>query len=468
MIEFELTAFILFTVLALIFVLLNGFFVAAEFALVGVRRSSIEDLAQKGVGRAKVVLKALDHQDHIISATQLGITMASLALGFVAGSYFEPVIEHMFDDFLPNLAIGISVGAVVALAATTYAHVVLGELVFKSVALQYPEGTSLWVARPLSWFSTIASPVIKLFNGTAWLILAVFGVKPVPGAHVHSEDELKLLITQSQQAGILDESETVILSRAFDLADTSIREIMTPRTELVSIDVEEDFHTILKKVIKTGHSRFPVHEESPDNVVGFLYAKDLLSYLDLLLENHLEGPLEPNLRNILREPDFVPEIMKADKLLEKFQNSKRQVAIVLNEFGGVVGLISLEDVLELLVGDIQDEYDSEPIDIVRSENGELVSGQTSLDDFNDYFKTSLASEHSVTIGGLITEKIGRFPEEEESVVIENYRIQVKKLENRRIQTLLINQVVLETDVGDSEEHSKNNGKNGKNESTNGI
>lgn len=455
-------------IIAFLFVLLNGFFVAAEFSLVGVRRSKIEELASKS-SRAKAVLKALEHQDTIISATQLGITLASLALGFIAGSVFEPVIEDFFNHYFPDLGktnhviltfvIPLSIAALMAVALTTYAHVVLGELVFKSVALQYPDSTAMWVAKPLGWFTKVAHPLISLFNATAWLVLKVFGITPVSGLHnVHSEDELKLIINQSQKAGILDKHETEILSRAFDLPDTTVREIMTPRTELVLLSIEEPFKDVLDEVIESGHSRFPVYEDNPDKIIGFIYAKDILQYFKQALTDAQNSEFNPDLKVILREPDFIPETMKADRLLEMFQSSKRQVAVVVTEFGGVAGLISLEDVLELLVGDIQDEYDIEPPDILSTENGDIINAQMGIDDFNEHFNTNFESEHSVTLGGFVIEKFGRIPDEGETITLENFFITIQKVNDHRLLELLVTKIenpVVETDVEEEKKESTN-------------
>ena len=444
---YSVSELIILIFVSFLFILFNGFFVAAEFALVGVRKSKIEELATKS-SRAKAVLTALEHQDLIISATQLGVTLSSLSLGYIAGSYFEPAI----GDLLPAGTAGI-LGGLIAIGITTYVQVVLGELVFKSIALQYPDNTALWVAKPLSFFTKLALPIIKLFNGTAWLVLKIFGVRPIAGLHnVHSEDELKLIISQSQKAGILEKHETEILSRAFDLPDTTVREIMTPRTELVILSINDSFKTILEQVIESGHSRFPVFEGNPDKIVGFIYAKDILQYFQNALQHSQDHEFEPDLRSILREPDFIPETMKADKLLEMFQTSKRQVAVVVTEFGGVAGLISLEDVLELLVGDIQDEYDIEPPDVLKTENGDIINAQMSIDDFNEYYDTECESEHSVTLGGLVIEKFGRIPEENESITIDNFLISVQKVTDHRILELLVKALppVLDSEVQENQ------------------
>lgn len=447
--SFDPAGFILALFIAFILVLLNGFFVAAEFALVSVRPSRVEELVRNtGSRRAKAVQLAIKNQDEVISATQLGITMASLALGFLAGASIEPVIEsflfpHSGESGAIVLLGGLTIGGLLALAITTYMHVVLGELAPKSVALQYPERTSLWVARPLHWFAMIFKPVIWVFNQTGWLVLALFGIKPIVGHRtVHSETELKLLISQSSEAGILEERESAILKRTFDLPDTQIRMIMTPRYDIYTISITDDFEEIVKCVNNSGHSRFPVIDESREKIVGFLYAKDLLNYLELFLnaDEISDKKDQIDISQLLREADYVPETMRADLCLERLQNTKRHSAIVVDEFGEVVGLITLEDILELLVGDIQDEYDYEPAEITPSEENEgesKVSGQISLDDFNDYFKTNFQSEISVTIGGFIQEKLGRLPKEKEVFKIEGIAFTVKEMSELRIETLLV-------------------------------
>jgi CBS domain containing-hemolysin-like protein len=446
--DFDIIGFIFALILAFILVLVNGFFVTAEFALVSVRPSRVEELVRKtGSRRAKAVQLAIQNQDEVISATQLGITMASLALGFLAGASIEPVIEnflfpHAEDSVGIALLGGLTIGGLLALAITTYMHVVLGELAPKSMALQYPERASLWVAKPLHWFAMIFKPVIWIFNQTGWLVLALFGIKPIVGHRpVHSEAELKLLISQSSEAGILEERESAILKRTFDLPDTQIRMLMTPRYDMKAITITDDFEEIIKCVNNTGHSRFPVFDESREKIIGFLYAKDLLNYLELFLEaDEISDKKDQiDISQLLREADYVPETMRADLLLERLQTVKRHSAIVVDEFGEVVGLITLEDILELLVGDIQDEYDYEPAEITPSEEeGESkVSGQTSLDDFNAYFKTDFQSEISVTIGGFIQERLGRLPKEKEVFKINNNIFTVKESTNVRIESLLV-------------------------------
>ncbi len=456
MADFDLLGFIFILLIALILVLINGFFVAAEFALVSVRPSKVEELIQKtGSRRAKAVKKAIEKQDEVISATQLGITMASLALGFLAGSFIDPVIESFFHD-LEFLAVfsGLALGGIVAYFITTYMHVVLGELAPKSIALQYPAQTSLWIAQPLHLFTSLFRPVIWFFNQTGWLVLAIFGIRPAVGHRsIHSEDELKLLISQSSTAGILEEKETAILRRTFDLPDTQLRMIMTPRRDMVTVSMRDDFAEIVKKVNNSGHSRFPVFDSEHESIIGFLYAKDLLEYMELAFEKDItfkDTINDLDITELLRDADIVPETMRADRMLTVFQDRKRHCSVVVDEYGETVGLITLEDILELLVGDIQDEYDIEPEEITPvggGLNGESnVNGQTSIDDFNEYFHTDLDSDLSVTIGGLIIEKMGRIPVENEKIRVQNLIFSVAEVTKLRIVSLLVSRAPEDTET----------------------
>ncbi len=442
MADLDLGTFIFVFIATIILVLINAFFVAAEFALVSVRPSKVEELIKKtGSRRAKAVKKAIENQDEVISATQLGITMASLGLGYLTGAFIEPIVETFFEDLgIIALLGGLAIGATLAFALTTYMHVVLGELAPKSVALQYPARTSLWVAQPLHWFAMLFKPVIWFFNQTGWFVLALFGVRPIMGhRNVHSEAELKHIISQSSEAGILDERETEILKRTFDLPDTQVRMLMTPKPDMISISLSDSFPDIVSTVKNCGHSRIPVYDGKGEDIIGFLYVKDLLEYLHLSLDQEMTFADEKiDIAELLRDADFVPETMKADRLLELFQTNKRHSAIVVDEFGEIVGLITLEDILELLVGDIKDEYDIEPAEItpLNSITGEMkVNGQTSLDDFNEYFKTELSSEISVTIGGLIIERLGRIPAQNESLRLQDLVFTIEEVTKARIVTI---------------------------------
>lgn len=456
MADVDFLGFIIILFIALILILLNGFFVAAEFALVSVRPSEVEELVKETGGkRALAVQKAINNQDEVISATQLGITMASLALGILAGDVLEPILTHQIFPGIPFLAAmsGIAIGTILAFAINTYAHVVLGELAPKSVALQYPLRTSLWVAIPLHWFAMLFKPFIWFFNETGWLVLRIFGIKPLVGhRNIHSEAELKLIISQSSEAGILEEQESAILKRTFDLPDTQVRSLMKSRRDMVTISINDEFLEIIKVINESGHSRFPVFDKNHEKIIGFLYAKDLLNYIELSLDKEsIEYQTKIDISELLRDVDYIPETMHADRLLEFFQNNKRHSAIVVDEFGELVGLITLENILELLVGDIQDEYDIEPAEIVPSmtNDGEMVvNGQTSLDDCNEYFKVELSSDHSVTIGGLIIERLGRIPDTNEIFKMQGLVFTVNEASKLRIITLRVQQM---SDDSESEE-----------------
>ena len=421
-------------------VALNGFFVLAEFSLVSVRPTRIDELVANGSHRAKVVKKLIDRQDDVISATQLGITIASLGLGWVG----EQSIEMILAPFLGHSTTAIAVSAGLAFALRAYMHVVLGEIAPKSVALQSSESAALWVARPMQIFTFVSKPVLFFFNGTGWLFLSLFGVKPAIGRRgtVHSEDELKLLISQSETAGVLDRRESRILKRTFDLPDTFVKEIMTQFSEIESISIAKGFAEIVKYVKESGRSRVPIYEGETDNIIGVLYAKDLLIHFSDFLQGDswTPGISDPDLRSILREPDYVPDTMKVIALLTQFQNSKKHVALVVDEFGEIIGLVSLEDVLEVLVGPISDEYDVDVQDFFATKDGVSVNPQISLHEFNQYFNTNFESTNSLTIAGFLMERVGRLPREGEVFNVEGQTFFISQTEGAKIAGLVVRRI----------------------------
>ena len=441
--DYNISEFIIRILIILLLIGINAFFVTAEISLSSIRPSRVDELISNGSRRAKAAKKLISNKESLLSATQFGITLASLALGWVGESTVADMLSPLnLDAIIPGFTFGIS--ALLAFLFITFLHVVLGVIAPNNIALNHSEKSSLWIAKPMEWFITLTNPVVKFFNFTASTSLRVFGFKPATSSQIaHSEDELKVLITQSEAAGIISEQESDILQRAFDLPDTLVREIMTPRIELELVSLNDDFYSILRTVKESGHSRLPVYADSRDNIVGVLYGRDLLTFFSELLDKGINLKKEkPDVRKILHKVDYIPETMPAHKLLSQFQNSKRQIAIVINEFGGVEGLVSLEDVLEVLVGDIQDEYDTETPEIVSMSTGiSEVSAQTSLEEFNEYFGTNFESEESVTIGGYLTERIGRIPEIGEVFIMNNsLSFQVIKKDGFRLETLQVTKI----------------------------
>jgi CBS domain containing-hemolysin-like protein len=382
----------------------NAFFVATEFALVSIRRSRIEEMARQGLGVARVLRGAVADLDRYIAGTQVGITLASLALGWLG----EPALAHLLEPLFSYLPGGLRPAAGHALAVTvafgliTFLHVVLGELVPKSLALQRTEATARFVARPMSWVLVTFQPLIWALNGTGNLILRWLGLRAAgEGALVHSVEELEILVRQSQQAGVLDELERHMLTRAFRFSERTAREVMVSRLDMVAVDIAWSPEEICDRVAASTHTRIPVYEGSVDHIIGILLLQDLFRELRARPEN-----LE--VRRLLREPLVVPASIHLDALLDLFRQHHTQIAILLDEYGGTAGLATLEDVVEEIFGEMQDELEAEQPAIQRGGDGRvLVRGDVRLDELNEALGWRLEDQHSDTLAGYVMDRLGR-------------------------------------------------------------
>ena len=336
--------------IVLVLVLANAFFVAAEFALVGARRSRIDQMAEGGNRGAKAAQQALTHLDRYISGTQLGITLASLALGWIG----EPALAALVDRGLsligidaPPAAAHSAAAVVVAFLIITFLHIVLGELAPKSVALIMPEKVSSLAARPLILFSQIMWPFIYVLNGAANRLLRLFGVRPASEAsHVHSAEELRLLVMQAHAVGTLDESDSAMLAGVFDFHEKKAQHVMRPRTEVAALDIDASEDEVWEVLRRERYSRYPVYRDTLDDIVGVFLAKDLWLHTG-------KGPF--SLQQFLRQPLYVPAIRPAERVLEDLRKTRAHMAVVLDEYGGTAGILTMEDLVEEVVGDIADE-----------------------------------------------------------------------------------------------------------------
>ena len=415
----------------------NGFFVAAEFALVGSRRTRITQLASEGNGAAKVAQTAMEHLDSYIAATQLGITLSSLGLGWVG----EPAVGHLIEPLLHALlptttveTVSSAISFAIAFSLVTLLHIVMGELVPKSIALQRPESTALVVVRPVRWFLLLFRPVIRLMNGLGNGIVGLLGFETSSEhSSVHSAEELEMLVHSSREAGLLQESEEVLLRRVFDFSDITVEEIMQPRVNVEAIASDAPFSTILEMVISNKHSRFPVYEEKIDNVVGLLLAKDLL---DVVMKKPqlLTDPTQvANFKPYLRDPLFVPQTLGVDILLQRMQETKTHLAVVIDEYGGMAGVATMEDIIEQLVGEVQDEYDEEEEDAIHTEGNEfVVDGLMSLNEAIERFGHPEGEPASTTLGGYVAEVLDRIPESNDTVAFGDYDATVDEMEGMRV------------------------------------
>ena len=411
-------------------VLVNGFFVAAEFAFVAVRRSKLDEMIARGDRGARVVQTALQHLDRYIAATQLGITIASLALGWVG----EPVLAHLFDQVFRVVGLNpspttVHVAAVpVAFFILTFFHIVLGELAPKSIALANPERTARVIARPLLVFSRFMAPFIWLFNGTANALLRVFGIDPASNEEGHSPDEIRFLVMQAHARGTLDESDRAMLAGVLDFHEKKARDVMRPRTDVVALDIESTEQEVWEILRRERYSRYPVYRESLDDVVGVFLAKDLWLH---------SGDAPFNLADFVREPMYVPDSRPAERVLDDLRRTRAHMAVVLDEYGGTAGIVTMEDLVEEVVGDIADEYDFASRESIVTDGVLELAGSLSLIDVRSDYRIQIPEGDWTTLGGYAFAKLGRLPRMGDRIPIPGGEMEVVAMDGRRIAALRI-------------------------------
>lgn len=420
--------------LALFLVLLNGFFVAAEFSIVKVRYSQIQLKAAEGNSMAKQAEHIIKHLDEYLSATQLGITLASLALGWVGESAMHHIIEKIFQYFNFEIAqVSITtISLVLSFLLITVMHIVFGELIPKSIAIRKSEATTMFIAVPLRAFYTIFKPFIWTMNQMSNGVLRLMKIHPASEHEIHSTEELQLLVKQSADSGEIEEENYEIIKNAFDFTDHSAKQIMVPRQNISSIDIEEPVEEIITKIMDGGYSRLPVYKNSIDNIIGIFYAKEIIrEYVKR------KGQItHEDLEKLMREPFFVVGSKKISDLLKVFQQKKQHLAVVIDEFGGTEGIITLEDILEELVGEIQDEEDDEEkiVDKV-GENVYWVQATQPLDEINEHlpkkFPLSEDGEYN-TLAGYILHELQDIPEENQEFNINDYHVKILKMQNKSV------------------------------------
>ena len=431
--ESTLTFDLLGLVAVVFLVLLNGFFVAAEFSLVSVRQTRIAELVEQGNVTAETVQKALENPDRVIAATQLGITLASLGLGWIGEPALSHLIEPVIDLFPIELRPGFShsLSAGLAFAIITFLHVVVGELAPKSIALQNPEGTSMVVARPTLWSERLFKPFIWALNGTGNALLRLVGVHPASGHElVHSVEELKMVITASTEGGAVALQESELLHAIFDFGDLLVRQVMIPRTEIVAVEADLPLEQIIPLITESTYTKFPVYDDDLDNILGIVHVKDLL------LRMQESGWQNSTARSLVREPLYVPETLPVSALLRQLRDDRQHIAIVLDEFGGTGGLVTLEDLVEEILGEVSDPFDRFTPEIETLPDGSImVDGLTLIEDVNNYLDLDLNDPAYDTIAGFALGKLGRIPKVNDCVEYKNVRIQVEEMDGMRIDRL---------------------------------
>ena len=439
----------------LILVAIEAVFVAAEIALVTLRHSRIEQLVDEGRRNARRVKKLVQDPARFLAVSQIGVTF----VGFLASAYAAVNLAERFSGviagvtFLKDVSGGVALLIVtILLAAFT---IVFGELVPKTLALAYPDRVALTLAGPLDLVGRFFSPLVKLLTGLTRLIAGGFGADAARQAQINTE-ELKLIVERGGETGVLEAEEEQMISAVIELGEHRVHEVMVPRTDMTALPVTSTIDEAIDAFIREGHSRIPVYKKTIDEVVGVLYAKDLLPFL--------KGGQKPDLRKLLRAPLFVPESMLVDDLLHKIQGRRVHLAIVLDEYGGTAGMVTIEDLLEEIVGDIQDEYDvEEPLTVRLSEDEARVDGRASLEDLAELFDVELdaledADEYD-TVGGLIYHRIGGVPRPGDRVDLpgQGLTLTVEVTDGRRVGKVL----AVRHQVGAKADESRSDGESTK-------
>jgi CBS domain containing-hemolysin-like protein len=409
-------------------VLANAFFVAAEFALVGARKTRLDEMARAGDGKARLARRAVQSLDRYISATQLGITLASLGLGWIG----EPALAHLIEGvfvWLPAPAAALAthtVASIIAFTFITVLHIILGELVPKALALLYPEEISGWVSAPLMGFAWVMAFPIAVLNGTANRLLRAMRINP-PGEHerLHSPEEIRMLVEQSTEGGSLLKQDARLLEGVFEFSEKTAQEVMTPRTQMIALEASLTVELAADEVAAAGRSRYPVYTDSLDEIVGVVHAKDVLA----ALRSHPGRTV----REILRPPLFVPGTREVEDVLADMKRLKTHLAVVLDEYGGTAGLVTMEDLLEEIVGPIYDEYD--PQVKAPPVGAPQLDGAMPITDFNSEYDENLDDTDYTTIGGYVFGQLGRLPRTGDRVPAGRHALEVVEMEGRRVKAL---------------------------------
>ena len=413
-----------------VLVLANAFFVAAEFALVGARKSRLEELIQRGERKAILARRAVQSLDRYISATQLGITLASLGLGWVG----EPRLARLLDGAFTWLPAGIqpyathTTSVVIAFSIITVLHIILGELVPKALALLYPEEVSMWVTAPLMGFTWVMTVPITALNSTANGLLNLLGINP-PGDNerLHSPDEIRILVEQSQEGGSLGAQDARLLEGVFEFSERTAQEVMTPRTRMVALEADSSVQRAAAVIATAGRSRYPVYADTLDDIVGVVHAK-------AILVAYREDP-ERLLKDVVRPPLFVPGTRKVEDVLADMKRQRTHLAVVLDEYGGTAGLVTMEDLIEEIVGDIEDEYDATDRPATEPDGATRLDGGLPLADLYDRAGIEIEDENYTTLGGYLFGRLGRLPKVGDQVAVADRIFEIIEMEGRRVKAV---------------------------------
>jgi len=420
---------------ALFLVVLNGFFVAAEFAFVRVRSTSVDSLVEEGRSGAKLLQDELQHLDDYLAVTQLGITIASLGLGWVGEPAVAALIEPVLGSLLPDGLIHLAAFAI-GFGTITFLHVVFGELAPKTIAIARAEQISLFVAPPMRFFYYIFLPGLVVFNGTANAFTRMLGVPPASETEeTLEEEEILMVLSRSGSQGNIDKAEVEMIEQVFELDDIPVREVMVPRPDVVSVPADLPLADLRRVIIDEGHTRYPVLEADGDQVVGFVDVKDVLR-----ASEPGDGAADATAGDLARDLPVVPETGRIDDLLAEFQRERNQMAGVIDEWGSFEGIVTVEDLVEQIVGDLRDDFDvdaREPSIEVRDDGSYAVDGNVTIAAVNEELGAAIEIDDFGTVGGLVLDRLGRAPEVGDRIEADGYAFEVARVEGARVSEVLV-------------------------------
>jgi CBS domain containing-hemolysin-like protein len=415
-----------------VLLLVNGFFVAAEFALVRSRRTRLESIARTGDWKARLALRASGNLARVYSASQLGVTLASLGLGALAesalGTWFARELAAL--PFFVEISLRVGIAAAIALAIVTFLHVVFGELAPRGIALAHPEDVARWLTPPLLGFAWLMTPFTSLLNRSSQIVLRAIGLRATR-ENVHSAEELRMLVEQSEEGGALETQDADLLEGVFEFSEKNARDVMTPRTAIDALPIDATLDETISLITEARRSRYPVYEDTIDNIVGIVLAKDLIPVLRT-------PPHDFSLRNVARRVHVVPGSRQVEEVLADFKRLKEHMAIVLDEYGGTAGLVTMEDLLEEIVGEILDEYDEPPEHPERaSADVIIVPGATDVSELNDRYGLKVPEDDYTTIGGYVFGALGRLPIVGDRISAGGALFSVTEMDGRRVDSLSV-------------------------------
>ena len=450
----ELVSILLKLLLLFVLIFVNAFFAMSEIAIISLNDTKIDRLAEEGDKKAKQIMRLTENSSNFLSMIQIGVTLAGFLTSAAAADSFAPILTNTVAPLMPGIPVGVidTVSLVLITIVISYFSLVLGELVPKKIAMQKGEKISYKIVGFLLAFMKITKPVVKVLAFSTNTIVRLFGIDPTADEEKVTEEEILMLVDVGEESGVIENAQAEMISNIFELDDIDAGDIMTHRVDMTAVEADEPVSEVVKVAIEDGYSRIPVYDDDPDNIVGIVYIKDLLPYIGK------EVPTDKTIREVMREAYFVPETKKCGELFAEMSEKRVQIAIVVDEYGGTAGLLTLEDIIESIVGSIQDEYDTEEEEIAKiNDTTFTVDGTTDLDEINELVGADIPEGDYDTIAGFIISELGFLPKDGDmdTVELDNLKFTIIEVEDKRIAKVRIDITPRDDEADDSDDEKRN-------------